>query len=514
MDQAVLRSVGEESDGPWELPEGWVWTPLGEVAPVNPSTSFDGLSSTDQIPFIPMAAVAEETGVIDLSARRPLREVSNGYVRFMEGDVIFAKITPCMENGKVAPVTGLPAQYAAGSTEFHVFRPAAVDQRFLWYWLVGRSFRGNAKRNMSGSAGQLRVPVEYLRESDFPLAPLAEQRRIVARVDALFAEIAEGEAALDAARKGLDTFRRALLKAAVTGDLTKDWRESNPVTETGHDLLARIRAERAAKGQAKGRGRRATDAPPLDTAALPELPAGWVWGTVDHVKASDQRNGISIAGSPSPPGVKAMRLDALTAHGINLDAVRYIPLPEERVADYRVSAGDLLISRANGSAEFVGRAVYVRDIAETVVFPDTIIRYPLVRDEQIGRWMEMAWNSPLGRSQIRRLAKTTAGILKISQEDISQISLPIPPPLEAAEILARVSDALSAAADTLAMLDAETADSARLKQSILKSAFEGRLVPQNTADEPASATLARLKSMKKTAPIRRGARGRPRKVAR
>ena len=73
-----------------------------------------------------------------------------------------------------------------------------------------------------------------------PLAPLAEQRRIVARIDALFAEIAEGEAALAAARKGLDTFRRALLKAAVTGELTKDWRAANPVIETGHDLLARI----------------------------------------------------------------------------------------------------------------------------------------------------------------------------------------------------------------------------------------------------------------------------------
>ncbi len=286
MDQAV-GSVERESDGPWELPEGWAWAPLGLVAPVNPSTSFDDLSPSTDIPFIPMAAVAEETGKIDLSARRPHHEVSKGYVRFMEGDVIFAKITPCMENGKVAPVVGLPGRYAAGSTEFHVFRPAAVDQRFLWYWLVGRAFRGKAKRNMSGSAGQLRVPVDYLRESDFPLAPLAEQQRIVARVDALFAEIAEGEAALAAARKGLDTFRRALLKAAVTGELTKDWREKNPVSETGqetgHSLLASIAKSHAAKAQAKRRGKRSPDAPPLDTSALPELPEKWAWGTLGEI---------------------------------------------------------------------------------------------------------------------------------------------------------------------------------------------------------------------------------------
>jgi type I restriction enzyme S subunit len=410
----------------------------------------------------------------------------------MEGDVIFAKITPCMENGKVAPVVGLVGEFAAGSTEFHVFRPAATDQRYLWYWLVGRGFRGRAKRNMSGSAGQLRVPVDWLRKADFPLAPLAEQRRIVARVDALFAEIAEGEAALLEVRKGLDTHRRALLKAAVSGELTKGWRAANPASETGLERLARIAAERTTKTAAKRRARRTADAPPLDMSRLTALPEGWTWATVNELKNGDQRNGISIAGSPSPPGVKAMRLDALTARGLNLEAVRYIPLPEDRVQDYRVNSGDLLISRANGSPEFVGRAVYVAEFRETVVFPDTIIRYPLGTDQQIGRWIELAWNSPLGRSQIRRLAKTTAGILKISQEDIAQIALPFPPPDEATEILRRVSDALTAATDTLAMLDAEAADAARLKQSILKAAFEGRLVPQDPADESASALLARI----------------------
>lgn len=187
-----------------------------------------------------------------------------------------------------------------------------------------------------------------------------------------------------------------------------------------------------------------------------------------------------------------MRLDALTARGLNLDAVRYIPLPADRIPDYRVNNGDLLISRANGSPELVGRAVYVSSIDETVVFPDTIIRYPLGADQQIGRWIELAWNSPLGRSQIRRLAKTTAGILKISQEDIGQVALPVPPRAETTEIIRRVSDALAAAGDVLAIFDAEAADTARLKQSILKAAFEGRLVPQNPTDEPASTLLERI----------------------
>ena len=342
-----------------------------------------------------------------------------------------------------------------------------------------------------------------------PLPPYREQLRIAARISQLFAEIAEGDRAMAEAHRDLEKFRSALLKAAVTGELTKDWREANPVTESGHDLLDRIAKLRSARGPAKGRGRRSTSAEVRNETDLPTLPEGWAWATIDQLKLSDQRNGISIAGSVAPPGVKAMRLDALTSRGLDLDAVRFIPLPEDRISDYRVNAGDLLISRANGSADLVGRAVYVREIDQTVVFPDTIIRYPLDRSEQQGGWAELVWNSPFGRSQIRRLAKTTAGILKISQRDISQVKIPMPPPAEAAEIIRRVSESLATADDTLALLDAEAADVARLKQSILKAAFEGQLVPQDPADEPASALLARI-SVAGTSTARK-ARGRPRK---
>jgi type I restriction enzyme S subunit len=505
MDMAV-ESVERESDGPWELPEGWKWVPLGLVAPVNPSTSFDELSDSAEIPFVPMAAVAEETGKIDLSTQRPLHEVSKGYVRFMEGDVIFAKITPCMENGKVAPVVGLPGRYAAGSTEFHVFRPAAVDQRFLWYWLVGRAFRGKAKRNMSGSAGQLRVPVDYLRESDFPLAPLAEQRRIVARVDGLFAEIAEGQAALEAARKGLDTFRRALLKAAVTGELTKDWRENNPVTETGHDLLARIRAERAAKGQAKGRGKRSPDTPPLDTATLPLLPEGWAWGTLGEIAAS-VRNGTSAAPRAEANANEILRISAVRPLCVDERQIRYLDAAQAAAAsDATVESGDLLFTRYNGSADLVGvGAIYG---GSKRFYPDKIIRVRLnnVLSNHLG-FVELAVNCGAGRKHIASNIKTTAGQQGLSGESLKETPIPIPPPAEATEILRRVSEALAASTDTLAMLDAEAADAARLKQSILKAAFEGRLVPQDPADEPASAMLARLRANPSTAtPAKRGRR--------
>jgi type I restriction enzyme S subunit len=497
---------GVETEGPWALPEGWCWARLDTVAAVNPSTSFDTLKADTQVPFVPMAAVAEETGVIELSARRQVRDVAKGYVRFMEGDVIFAKITPCMENGKVAPVVGLPGRYAAGSTEFHVFRPLAVDQRHLWYWLVGRSFRGRAKRNMSGSAGQLRVPVDYLRESLFPLAPLAEQRRIAARIDALFAEVSDGEAALAAARKGLETFRRALLKAAVSGELTKDWREANPPTETGGDLLARIAKARAAGHRMRSSG----EVRPLDADTQAELPEGWAWGTVDEV--ADVFGGLTKNPEREKFGEQApyLRVANVQMGRLDLAEMKMIGVTagdRERAA---LAFGDVLVVEGNGSVDQIGRCAVWRDEIPGCVHQNHIIKVR-AKEPWLSEWLLTWLLSPSGRRAIERVASSTSGLHTLSISKIAMLPVPVVRQSEAAEILRRVSDALAAVADAQALLDAEAADAARLRQSILKAAFAGRLVAQDPKDEPASVLLARLSNS--SSPAAKRGRGRLSKIA-
>lgn len=513
MDASVAgveeQSTEEDTEGQREIPQGWCWAKLGAVAQINPSTRFDSLDEDSEIPFIPMSAVAEESGEISLSTVRPVREVAKGYVRFMEGDVIFAKITPCMENGKVAPVTGLPDKYAAGSTEFHVFRPVAVDQRYLWYWLVSRAFRSRAQRNMSGSAGQLRVPVDYIREAVMPLAPLAEQRRIVARIDQLFAEITEGQVALERARQGFDTFRRALLKAAVTGELTKNWRAANSVIETGHDLLARIKAERLGKDSKNSRRHPAVDTLPLDTTNLPELPEGWAWARPGEIQSI-----ISNALAIGPFGSN-LKVSDYKESGVPLIFVRHIrsgrfesenpkfvsPSKASELASHTARSGDILITKMGDPPGDACR--YPAGAPDAIITADCIkwtIHEAVGSKDYYVHFINSVW----GRLQI--LEKTTGvAQLKISLDRFRKIMVPVPPPAEAFEILHRVNGALASVADTRAMLDAEAADATRLKQSVLKSAFEGRLVPQDPADESASALLARLKaSMPTTAPRGRG----------
>jgi type I restriction enzyme S subunit len=167
--------------------------------------------------------------------------------------------------------------------------------------------------------------------------------------------------------------------------------------------------------------------------------------------------------------------------------------------------GDLLFQRGN-TIEYVGIAAVYEGPSDMYVYPDLMIRVRTATSSMTD-WIWRVANSPLGRKYMIDKASGTAGTMpKISGEILRNFPVPFPPPAEVTEILRRVSDGLTASADTLAMLDAEAADAARLKQSILKAAFEGRLVPQDPADEPASAILARLTAMPAVRRPKRGAK--------
>lgn len=155
---------------------------LSEVAEVNPSRSPNSCHD-DEVAFIPMAGVSED-GELIASEIRNRFEVSSGYTAFQKGDVLLAKITPCFENGKSCITTGLARDYGFGSTEFHVLRPGpAIAADYLHQLVRSPEFRLHGERRMTGSAGQRRVPAEYLREYAFVLPSLEQQRKIAARLE-------------------------------------------------------------------------------------------------------------------------------------------------------------------------------------------------------------------------------------------------------------------------------------------------------------------------------------------
>jgi len=179
---ASVKNYGEAQ---WEEKE------LGEICELNPKNQKLKIKQDDLfVSFVPMSAVDEYLQMITSSQERKLGEVRKGYTYFRNGDVLFAKITPCMENGKVAIARDLKNGIGFGTTEFHVIRASKEVLPEWIYYIVGQpSFREIAKTRMTGSAGQKRVPVQFLEKFKIPLPPVAEQKKIVARLDLLSEKI-------------------------------------------------------------------------------------------------------------------------------------------------------------------------------------------------------------------------------------------------------------------------------------------------------------------------------------
>ncbi|MDQ3118423.1 MAG: restriction endonuclease subunit S [Verrucomicrobiota bacterium] len=155
---------------------------LGDICEVNPSPNYD-LTGDENCTFIPMDAVDDTFGTIVRRKIRRICEVETGYTFFREDDVLFAKITPCMENGKCAIAKKLTNKIGFGSTEFHVIRPNVdIISSWIFFFIRQERVRQRAQHRMTGSAGQKRVPAAFINELEIPLPDPGEQKRIARRL--------------------------------------------------------------------------------------------------------------------------------------------------------------------------------------------------------------------------------------------------------------------------------------------------------------------------------------------
>ena len=157
--------------------KGWGLTTLGRCCELNPKKPRD-IDDDLMVSFVPMPAVSED-GRMNCSELRPYKDVKKGFTYFTEDDVLFAKITPCMENGKGAVAKGLSEGIGFGSTEFHVLRPIKGKSNPYWLYIITSMdlFRIAAKKTMTGTGGQLRVPISFLDNYPISLAPIELQNQ-------------------------------------------------------------------------------------------------------------------------------------------------------------------------------------------------------------------------------------------------------------------------------------------------------------------------------------------------
>jgi type I restriction enzyme S subunit len=478
------------SDERHDLPEGWTWAPLGDVCAINPRHERGVVGDDTPISFVPMAAVDHQAGAICGGTARPYGEVRKGFTHFAEGDVLFARITPCMENGKAAVARGLVNGLGCGTTEFHVLRPlGGILPDYIHRYLRQETIRRAAAANMSGTAGQLRVPTDYMKSVELPVAPLAEQRRIVAKIEALFEQSRSARQALDRIPPLLKKFRQVVLAAAFRGDLTRDWRAQHSDIEPANFLVEALRKSHAAHS---ARGRRTNAAPPSEGVHIlreSDFPDSWVLSELAELCEPTRpiTYGILKPGPDIPDGIPYIRVADIAGDRVVTDKVKRTS--KEIDGAYkrsRLQAGDVLLS-IRGTVGRVCRVPLELDGANVTQDTARISVDPRVSADYVVACLR----SPLAQ-KIMSAAIRGVAVRGINIGDVRALQIPLPPLVEQEQITARIKELFSRADAIQAAVEAAQRRADKVDQSILARAFRGELVPQDPNDEPASVLLDRV----------------------
>lgn len=485
-----------------ELPEGWAEATLTEVADLVRSTIDPQTQPDTSFNYVSLEWVGSGTG-----AEPPLhptlgRDIGSSKLPFRAGDVLYGKLRPYLRKVFLATRDGVAV------TDLVPLRAKpGVDPSYIKHFLLGPAHDDYVAPLMKG-IGMPRLGVGDLEAMPFPVAPSQEQKRIVARLDALQARSRAAREALAEVPALLDTFRQSVLAAAFRGDLTAEWRAKNPDVEPASKLLERIRAERKRRWEKANPKKKYVEPEPMDDSELPELPAGWVWARWAEVGFS--QNGRAFPSSEyGPQGMKLLRPGNLHVSG----EVRWTPentrcMPDswaEEYPDFIVGPGDLVMNLTAQSLkdEFLGR-VCLAGPGERCLLNQRIARLtPVFLVPEFCLWMLKA---PMFRRFVDGL-NTGSLIQHMFTSQLDSFALPVPPLAEQEALCGRVRRWQEAVTAAMSALGSAESDLDTLDQSILARAFRGDLVEQDPNDEPAQALLARLRGQPGEAGGRR--RGRP-----
>ena len=390
------------------------------------------------------------------------------------------------------------------------FRPKQVISKFAL--VAFQHFaRNGIFSEVSKGVGIHHLSADRFATMPFLLPPLPEQRRIVSKIEELFSDLDAGVAALQRAKANLKRYRAAVLKAAVEGHLTADWRAeqaarakrsrtANTSPETASQLLDRILTERRQKWEAAQLAKFAATgktppkdwqskypAPtPPDTKDLPSLPEGWCWASVEQLGLVQLGRQRSPKNRSDKYPTKYIRAANLTETGLDLSDVMDMDFHPKELETYRLEAGDILLSEASGSPDQVGKPVIWRGEIENCCFQNTVIR---LRPHGIPSEYPFTVFRHYYVNKLFAKVSAGVGINHLSAAKFSALPFPLAPLDEQAKIASEVEELLSVIAVSERQIQFNLTRATRLRQSILKRAFEGKLVPQDPTDEPVSSEI-------------------------
>lgn len=488
-----------------ELPKGWNFSKLGDLCEPSQYGYTAKAGTSGNIHFLRTTDIT--SGAIDWKTVPYcyIDEKNREKYILNDGDIVISRAGSVGFSYLInKPKPSIFASYLIR------FRPK-IDSAYFKYFLLTPEYWKQISEQSLGIAVQ-NVNASSLSEIRVPVAPAAEQTRIVTKLEELLTDLDHGVAELKAAQKKLGQYRQSLLKAAVEGQLTAHWRAQQQqatacgqAPETGAQLLARILTERRQRWEAKQRVKFAEQGktPPKnwqskypepvqpDTTGLPELPQGWVWASVDQLSELITSGSRGWADYYSNSGATFIRSQNINKDFLDLTDIAYVMPPEGGEGSRtKVEIHDLLLTITGAN---VGKAAHVKSaLAEAYVSQHVALIRPV--DKSISIFLHLYLTAEAGgRGQLNKWAYG-AGKPGLNLQQVGSVLLPICSSHEREELEKILMTQFTAIDEQLISITQALKQATAQRQNILRAAFAGELVPQDPNDEPASVLLERIRA--------------------
>ena len=511
------------SNGKKQLASGWREAPLGDMLTILRGVSYKKQDATTE-PAAGKIPILRATNIDDGKLNfTGLVYVPQEYVSKVQllnvGDIVIAASSGSRHVvGKAASLT-VPWTGSFGAFCYGLRPHLQGTASYISLFLQTSIYRDHVSELSAGiNINNLRR--EHIEGVPLPVAPLNEQRRIVAKIEELFSELDKGIESLKTARAQLNVYRQAVLKHAFEGKLTAQWREENKdKLETPEQLLARIKQEREARyeqqvqewkstvktweetgkpGNKKpAKPKPANDPSPIgqeDRERLLDLPDEWAWVRLGQLFSISPQNGIYKPTSEYGSGTQIIRIDDFYDGQLTRrTGFKKLRLSDEEIEKYKVRNSDLIINRVN-SIEYLGKCALVESLTENTVFESNVMRCCVMEDVISKAYVAAYLASHEGRNRLCENAKHAVNQASVNQTDVGNTLVPITSMEEQLLIVQKIEQKLSQTDALISQIEGHLKKAEALRQSILKRAFAGQLVPQDPYDEPASVLLDRIRT--------------------
>ncbi|WP_273822392.1 restriction endonuclease subunit S [Pseudomonas asplenii] len=493
-----------------DIPNGWMKVALDDVCQIIrgitfPTTEKRFQPGTGLIACLRTANVQATVDWDDLWFV-PRQYIKNDEQLVSLDDILISTANSYELVGKVSRVTHTKFASTLGAFISLLRAYKGVDAGFLYYQMSSESVQRSIREMSSTTTNISNVSGAKLKTLGFNLAPSAEQTRIVSKLEELLSDLDAGVTELKAAQKKLAQYRQSLLKEAVEGALTAEWRARHRPTETAAQLLERILTERRARWEAKqlakfaGQGK----TPPKDwqkkypepvqpdTTDLPDLPEGWIWASLDMLGeiASGVAKGTKRDAAVEVYEVPYLRVANVQRGFLDLSEVKKIMATQRDIAELTLQAGDVLFNEG-GDRDKLGRGWVWRNEVENCIHQNHVFRMRPFLPEVLPELISHHGNT-FGKAWFQSAGKQTTNLASINMTMLRMFPVPLGPADEQRELLCQLDVLIEQLDRQEKAVELGLKQSAAQRQNILRAAFAGQLVPQDPNDEPASVLMERI----------------------